>query len=229
MKFITQSITGHDHPYPIITAHSGCEGTPDNSLEHIRTAIASGAECFEIDVHEHNGALYLTHDEKGNYDGCPTLDDCFALAAADDRILIQCDCKSFGLAVSCMKLAETHGIAHRVLVAGSVGFDEIPGIDQGETDWWLGMWHSDHEAEELDANCETLRAMGGKYRMVNVDAGMVNDYMLARIREYGYHLSVWTVNSEDDLRRFMVMPEIRNITTRRPSLALKIRKEVLGV
>jgi len=229
MKYITEQLYRPDRAYPIITAHSGCEGTPDNSLEHIRTAIASGAECFEIDVHEHNGTLYLTHDSKGNYEGCPTLAQCFELAATDDRVIMQCDCKSFGLAEACMKLAEEYGIARRVLVAGSVGLDEIPAIDQGETDWWLGMWHSDHEAEELDANCETLRSMGDRYRMVNVDAGMVNDYMLAKIREYGYHLSVWTVNSEEALRRFMVMPEIRNITTRKPSLALKIRKELLGI
>ncbi len=229
MKPITQSITGHDHPYPIITAHSGCEGTPDNSLEHIKAAIASGAECFEIDVHDHDGTLYLTHDEKGNYEGCPTLADCYALVAADDKIIMQCDCKSFGLAKACMELAEKYGIAHRVLVAGSVGLDEVPALDQGETDWWLGMWHSDHEVEELAENCEALHAMGDKYRMVNVDAGMVNDYMLAKIREYGYHLSVWTVNNEADLRRFMVMPEIRNITTRKPKLALQIRKELCGI
>lgn len=229
MKYITNMLYSLEKAYPIITAHSGCEGTPDNSIEHIKTAIASGAECLEIDVHEHDGTLYLTHDEKGNYEGCPTLADCYALVAADDKIIMQCDCKSFGLAKSCMELAEKYGIAHRVLVAGSVGFDEIPGIDQGETDWWLGMWHSDHEAEELDENCETLRAMDDRYRMVNVDAHMVNDYMLSKIREYGYHLSVWTVNNEADLRRFMAMPEIRNITTRKPVLALKLRKEICGI
>ncbi len=229
MKYITDMLSGREKMYPIITAHSGCEGTPDNSLEHVRTAIASGAECFEIDVHEHKGTLYLTHDEKGNYDGCPTLAQCYELVAADDKVIMQCDCKSFGLAQSCMKLAEKYGIAHRVLVAGSVGLDEIPLLDQGETDWWLGMWESDHEAEELAENCEKLQALGDRYRMINVDAGMVNDYMLAKIRAYGYHLSVWTVNTEEDLRRFMIMPEIWNITTRKPTLALRIRKELLGI
>jgi len=229
MKPITESLSERKKHFPIITAHSGCEGTPDNSIEHIKTAIASGAECFEIDVHEHNGTLYLTHDAKGSYDGSPTLSDCFALVAADDRIIMQCDCKTFGLAYSCMKLAETYGIAHRVLVAGSVGDDEIPALEHGETDWWLGMWHSAREAEELVENCEKLRALGGKYRVINVDAGMVNDFMLEKIREYNLFLSVWTVNKEADLRRFLAMPEIINITTRKPSLALQLRKEICGI
>ncbi|MBQ8333066.1 MAG: glycerophosphodiester phosphodiesterase [Clostridia bacterium] len=229
MKPITESLTNREKSYPIITAHSGCEGTPDNSIEHIKAAIASGAECFEIDVHEHNGTLYLTHDEKGNYEGCPTLADCYALVAADDRVIMQCDCKSFGLARKCADLAAEYGIQNRVLVAGSVGFDEIPALDETETDWWLGMWHSDREAEELTENCAKLREMGDKYRIVNVDAGMVNDFMIAKIREYGYHLSVWTVNNEADLRRFLALDVIWNITTRTPKRALELRREICGV
>ena len=85
MKYITDLLYRQEKAYPIITAHSGCEGTPDNSLEHIRTAIASGAECLEIDVHEHNGTLYLTHDAQGNYEGCPTLAQCYELVAADSK------------------------------------------------------------------------------------------------------------------------------------------------
>ncbi len=35
MKPVTKSLS--ERNYPIITAHSGCEGTPDNSLEHIQS------------------------------------------------------------------------------------------------------------------------------------------------------------------------------------------------
>ena len=47
----------------VITAHSGCEGTPDNSREHILAAIASGAEMIEVDVRQApDGTLILSHD-----------------------------------------------------------------------------------------------------------------------------------------------------------------------
>lgn len=229
MKYITEMLYSREKAYPIITAHSGCEKTPDNSLEHVKAAIASGAECLEIDVHEFGGVLYLTHDEKGEYEGCPTLAQCYELVAADEKMMMQCDCKSFGLAEACMKLAQTYGIAHRVLCAGSVSDEDVAKLENGECDWWLGMWHSDHEAEELAENCAKLRAMGDRYRMVNMDAGMVNEGVLAKIREYGYHLSVWTVNREEDMRRLMSLPEVWNVTTREPKLALKVRRELYGI
>ena len=34
----------------LITAHSGCEGTAPNSLDHILAAIDSGAEMIEVDI-----------------------------------------------------------------------------------------------------------------------------------------------------------------------------------
>ena len=45
-----------------ITAHSGCEGKPDNSEDHIRAAAASGADVLEIDVRRVQGDLLLTHN-----------------------------------------------------------------------------------------------------------------------------------------------------------------------
>ncbi len=35
---------------PYITAHSGCENTPENSMESVRTGIALGADFVEVDV-----------------------------------------------------------------------------------------------------------------------------------------------------------------------------------
>ena len=35
-----------------ITAHSGCDGTPDNSMEFVRYALASEGNCLEADIGE---------------------------------------------------------------------------------------------------------------------------------------------------------------------------------
>ena len=42
----------------IITAHSGCDGTEDNSLEFVTYALRSEAGCLEVD-------LILSHDDNG--------------------------------------------------------------------------------------------------------------------------------------------------------------------
>ena len=99
--------------YPIITAHSGCEKIQDNSIEHIRTAIASGAELFEIDINECNGTLYLIRAPLDDYTDVPTLASCFEMAAAHPSICINCDVKSYGLITPVIELEVKYGI-HRV-------------------------------------------------------------------------------------------------------------------
>ena len=48
----------------MITAHSGCDETPENSLEFLRTALQSEADAVEVDVRRNGeGKLILSHDE----------------------------------------------------------------------------------------------------------------------------------------------------------------------
>ena len=48
---------------PMITAHSGCEDTPTDSLESIDKALEFGADAIEVDVRvDHNGELRISHN-----------------------------------------------------------------------------------------------------------------------------------------------------------------------
>ncbi|CAH1223087.1 hypothetical protein PAECIP111891_05450 [Paenibacillus allorhizoplanae] len=50
--------------YPLLTAHTGCMGTPDNSLLSIETAFHSGADIVEEDILiTADGVLVLSHDD----------------------------------------------------------------------------------------------------------------------------------------------------------------------
>jgi len=232
MKPITEALYARrsDVPfYPVITAHSGCEKTPDNSIEHIRTAIASGAEMFEIDINEFDGTLYLTHDRRDDYSDVPTLAACFELAATHPSICINCDVKSFGLTASVIELAKKYGMESRILFTGSVAPDELPGLNASAADWWLSLWRSDHEPEDLANACETYRKLGGGYQIINLDQNMVNDRVIRTMQETGHTLSIWTVNNEENLCRLMQTGVTANITTRIPLAALRIRKEIFGV
>lgn len=232
MKPITETLYARrgDTPfYPVITAHSGCEGTPDNSIEHIRTALSCGAEMFEIDVHEHGGVLYLTHNRLEDYTGCPTLAQCFELAAAHPTMCINCDVKTFGLTAPVIELAKQYGMESRILFTGSVAPDERPLLNASLSDWWLSLWCSDHEEEDLANACRTYRELDNLYRIINLDQKMVNDRVVRTMKETGHTLSVWTVNTEEGLRRIMNTGAAANITTRIPKLALAIRKEIFRV
>lgn len=51
-------------PCPLITAHTGCMGTPDNSLLSIETALSIGADIVEEDILiTSDGVLVLSHDD----------------------------------------------------------------------------------------------------------------------------------------------------------------------
>ncbi len=214
--------------YPIITAHSGCEGTPDNSIEHIRTAIASGVECFEIDINAApDGTLYLTHDQPASYDGVPLFEDCLKLAAADGKILINCDMKNEFLKTPVIALAKKYGMESRIIFTGSYHIGELPDLNASEADWWINIFRSTEE--NISETLSMYDSLGGAYRILNLNYGMVNDAFAARTREAGYPLSVWTVNNEESLRCMMTYPEVWNITTRIPKKALEIRKEIFGV
>lgn len=50
--------------YPLLTAHTGCMGTPDNSLLSIETALLSGADIVEEDILiTADEVLVLAHDD----------------------------------------------------------------------------------------------------------------------------------------------------------------------
>ena len=96
MKSITQTLFAAQEirRLPVITAHSGCEKTPANSIEHIKAALNSGAEMLEVDIRRaQGGGLFLSHDVREDYTGCPSLADCFALIAPA-AICINCDVKT---------------------------------------------------------------------------------------------------------------------------------------
>lgn len=50
-------------PPSLITAHNGADGTPENSMEFVRHALASDADALEIDIRRlPDGTLVFTHD-----------------------------------------------------------------------------------------------------------------------------------------------------------------------
>ena len=212
--------------YPIITAHSGCEGTPDNSIEHIRTAIASGAEAFEVDIHYVNGELILTHDAPEGEDKVPTLTDAFRLASEHPSICVNCDLKQDHIKEHVIALAKEYGMEDRILFTGSYYHEEeFPMMAETTADWWINMDHN-----SADTAYAVYASLNHEYRMFNIHQNTANvEGFLDRVMAAGYHLSVWTVNDEERMRQLMAIPCVRNITTRKPKLALAVRKEIFGV
>ena len=205
----------------VITAHSACEGTPPNSIEHIKAAIASGAEFIEVDVREVDGVLLLSHDVPENPGICPTLRECFALVSPAENLHMNIDVKTEGLIESVMALAREFDLCKRIIFTGQCNGDRALALSLGG-DMWRSMWPGHEIADGIAANKQD----GSPF--LNVAYCMITPENNKELCESGFGFSAWTVEKEYFLRLFLKMG-ISNITTTRPVLAMKLRKEIQGI
>lgn len=110
--------------YPMITGHTGNDGTPYNSVESVEKSISLGADAFEVDVRrDENMTLVLSHDAKTQsiYDACPRLEDVMEIASHYPDIKINCDLKDAELPLEVINLAKCFGIgADRLILTGTI-------------------------------------------------------------------------------------------------------------
>ena len=206
----------------IITAHSGCEKTPDNSREHILAAIASGAEMIEADIRQAaDGTLYLSHDLPEDTSVRPLLRELFERIAPQESMEMNLDVKTEGLIEPVMALAKEYGLAKRIVFTGECNSDRALANSLGAE-----MWRSVWEDELLGQGISDNAADGSPY--LNVYFQMITQEHENALREFGSSFSAWTVDDEENLRRFFEMG-IANITTRTPVLAMKLRREIQGI
>ena len=206
----------------IITAHSGCEKTPDNSREHILAAIASGAEMIEVDVRQaEDGTLYLSHDVPEDISVRPTLRELFELIERQENMGMNLDVKTEGLIEPVMALAKEYDLAGRIVFTGACNADRALANSLGAE-----MWRSIWDRELLEAGIADNGADGSPY--LNVYFPMITEEYERQLRAIGSSFSAWTVNDEANIRRLLEMG-IANITTRTPVLAMKLRREIQGI
>lgn len=206
----------------VITAHSGCEGTPDNSMEHIYAAIASGAEMLEVDLRmSPDGTLYLSHDVPENIAQRPLLSDLFSILSATDRISVNLDVKTEGLIAPAMKMARNYHLTDRILFTGSCTRDRALAVSLG-----ADIWRNLETGESVQDGMQHILQDGSP--CLNVRHTLITDEFHQRLRECGRGFSAWTVNDEDNMRRLLQVG-VANITTRHPVLAVKLRKEIQGI
>lgn len=209
----------------LITAHSGCDGTPDNSLEFLSHALQCGADALEVDVRAApDGTLYLSHDQTDS--ACPLLTQAFQMLRSSP-MQINCDLKQPGLEEAVLALARKWNVAGQLLFSGSVSTEQMMQNAEVRSRTLLnvrpifpaeGAASAERQLEELVRTC---RACGAS--VINVSYEMCTDPVLKRLREEQIGVSAWTVNDEAAARR-LLNQGIYNITSRRPGMVLALRE-----
>ncbi len=228
----------------LITAHSGCEGTPDNSMASIEKGIALGADCVEIDVRaDGNGRLWLTHDLPDDYAGLVPLEEAFDVIGKSG-IAVNCDLKEYGALLPVLALADDFGIGpEKLIFSGSVDtalLEKEPEIAR-RARIFLNSEELVRDLMKTDlpdrigqtafmlahAGCVADRFHALHAEALNVPYKYVPDELIAKLRARNVALSLWTLNTEAALKEFMEK-DLLNITTRAVSLALAVRDGVGG-
>nr|WP_302651444.1 glycerophosphodiester phosphodiesterase [uncultured Agathobaculum sp.] len=220
----------------LITAHSGADGTPDNSMEFVRYALTLPVDAFEVDVRRcADGTLSLGHDSTGS--DAPSLRQVFDLAAAHPSIKVNCDLKEPGLERDVCRLAQQCGLAGRLILSGTVRVDALDDLPDTPApvevylnleEYVPDLYNSyrdipDFECKAAETICGICAAHG--IRVVNMNQSLVTRRFRDHLAQAGIGVSAWTVDWPEEMRWFFSRG-VHNLTTRRPKAALALREKI---
>ena len=207
-----------NYPLPCnftITAHTGCEDTPDNTVESIIKACNSGADIFEVDVQfDNNGIPVLSHDDI--IGGEVTMEEAFVIMNEYTSMKCNIDIKKITNMKIIPEIAKKYNVLDRVFYTG-INTDFVEGAKATpEIQYYLNYEiepienHSPEYYNNLINIIKDNGAIGINCHHKNVTEELINVCHNNKLL-----VSVWTCDDKADVMRIAKMnPD--NITTRKP-------------
>lgn len=201
-----------------ITAHSGSEGTPDNSMEFIEKSLGFNVPVIEIDVtFRQDGTPVMLHkDAAGDGEGV-LLEEAFKyISENSDSLRVNLDLKSTANLPEVVRIVDSYGMRERCFYTGvKENFLEAVRKD-GELPYYLNTsissWRKT-SAKELERVMEKVRQSGAMG--INCNLKYASKQMVELFRENGLLVSYWTANNKKAMIKLLYFaPD--NITTRNP-------------
>ena len=200
-----------------VTAHTGCEGTADNSPEAIHKGNEAGADIVEFDLRfDSEGNGILSHDE--NEKDPMSLDEALRIISAYDGLRVNVDCKTTDNLKEVYRLGEEYGITDRLFYTGI----EEKDVEAARTQTPQIPYFLNYKVNKLKKNNEeyisSLISLVEEKGAVglNINYRQCSKKMVEMFRKKGLQVSVWTANSIPAMLKCLsYAPD--NITTRHPS------------
>ena len=205
------------------TAHTGCEGTKENSLESIEKGYENGADIVEFDLNfDENGNPVLCHDEpKG---GEVTLDEAFKKVSEYEKLKVNVDAKSDLYLEKVKPIAEKYGISDRIFFTG-IKDEFVENARKTGVAYYLNVdvenpsKHSEEYLLSLVGKVKAAGAIGINFNKNNASSELVEAF-----HENGLLVSIWTVDQKAKMYEILMLsPD--NITTRNPGKMKMILEE----
>lgn len=209
----------------LITAHSGCDGTPENSMDFVHYALTLKVDCLEVDIRRGtDGMLFLAHDESGIG---PSFRAALTALARHPLMKINCDLKEAGLEAAVLACAGECGVADRLIYSGTVS--RCAATEKVE--WFLNvelLFPEEFTFAKIDPAAALARIEAGMHasgaRCLNAQYAIADTPLYSLLRAHGVPLSLWTPSEEALIRRFL-SEGVYNITTRNARRACAIAGE----
>ncbi len=227
-------------PKTLLTAHSGCDGTQDNSMAYVDYALSLDVNCIEVDIRmDKHGVLILSHDEGP---GHAQLDQAFSALKGHPEKRINCDFKQADLEQDVWALAQKMDVERQLVFSGTVS----EAIAKTEPDifhyvqWFVNIELLFPQIKTMglaDAvNALGYMCMADKLQKYISDTGACcinTHHSIARTPLYQellnrkVNISVWTPDDEDAVKDF-VHDGVYNITTRNARRISKMVQELFN-
>ena len=201
---------------PTVTAHTGAMGTTENSLESMRVGFEN-ADIVEFDVRFNADKIpVLCHSWPIPKDAV-TLEEAFRLLAQYPDKKANVDLKSTDNMPAVQELAEQTGVLEQIFFTG-VFSSFVPAVRAGapKIAYYLNcdinpfFKNGFAYAAKLAKRVEESGAVG-----LNCNFRNATPRIVAAMRAKGLQVSLWTVSSEDQLKKVLRLgPD--NVTTRIP-------------
>jgi len=207
-----------------ITAHTGAYGTTMNSIESVQAAIENNAEIIELDIRQRpDHTVVMSHDLVVTNNDGTVLEDALVLLK-DTDIKINLDIKETRVLNSLYQLLVENNLVERSFLTGIevINVKAVKESDCANMDYYLNykplrtkVFFEEYRQKLIDLLEET-GAVG-----INCNYKYANSQLSALLHKKGYKLSLWTIDSERNARKALVIkPD--NITTKDPEMLEKV-------
>ena len=202
-----------------ITAHTGAFSTADNSLDSVKAAIKNNVQVFEIDIRlRPSGTVVMGHDIiVTNNDGVQ-LTEAFELLKPTN-IRLNLDIKETKALKPLYDLIIQYSMTDRVFLTG-IEQSQVDAVKANcpNIDYYINCTPSririfdDDYQKKLITMLQKTGAIG-----VNCKYTYASRTLSNLLHKNGYKLSVWTVDTERQIKRALIIkPD--NITTHNPDI-----------
>ncbi len=205
-----------------ITAHTGCMGTKENSLESIKMGIENGAQIIEFDLYfTEDGEPVLAHDEPVGDE--VTLDEAFAYLRMFKDAKANVDIKTVDALEKVYPLAKENNVADRIFYTGVKDeFVDAVKKNSPEIQYYLNVdvdKSKNTDEEYLLSLVEKVKNAGAVG--INFNYKSASKELVDIFHENNLLVSIWTVDSEYNMYKILSFgPD--NITTRNPDKLAEI-------